>query len=570
MKIATSRLASACAVGAILAGCAGSPGSLVPLAPQASAAAHGPRTATSLMVSLKVPSGAPPASVLLAVNASIHGKRLAGVTLNPVPGASVCGKASGGWFECEESLAIKPGTYSLQVTTFSGKNGSGKFVTPLPAYPFVAVTGVNNLSFSLGGAPAAVGIALMGTSLFATGTQSTGFHLAGVGKLAQQIAVVDVKDAQGNVLLGTAVPSPTFATTATSHLAITAIAGTQGRFYTLTPLAQTSAAVVATAKAGTLSVKAGFALQPVFYSINCSNTTVTEFVPWSNNPIATITSYDGIFSNSAMAVDASGNLYVANYGAASPSSPGVMVFAPGSTKAFRTISNLNYPEFLAVDASGDVYVNENNADVEEFTPGGGSTPSRVLSTSTSPTGISSPYGLAIDANQNLIVANDGLGVSIYAPGQSTTPAAVISAGTNGARWPAFDTSGNLYVVNNGGSNVTEYATPLSASSPVAHTFGSSASINGPGSIAVDGQGNVYVVNTGNETVSEFSPSGSLVRTIDGLSLWGTNLVATDAIGKAYFPNDDYNTVAVFAPGSATSPAATYASPGGPMDVAVWP
>ena len=173
---------------------------------------------------------------------------------------------------------------------------------------------------------------------------------------------------------------------------------------------------------------------------------MSAYAPWSTTPILTLDSSTGIASNSAMALDAAGNLYLANY-EASPDGA-VLEFAPGGTSPSRTIGSLNDPNFIALDAQNDVFVSEGGSDVKEFTPGGGSTPSRTLSNATS--GLTSPAGLAVDAAGNLYVADTAGSVSIFAPGTSETASAAMSAGMSAPQWVAFDPAGNLYVANSTG------------------------------------------------------------------------------------------------------------------------
>ncbi len=67
-----------------------------------------------------------------------------------------------------------------------------------------------------------------------------------------------------------------------------------------------------------------------------------------------------------------------------------------------------------------------------------------------------PDALAFDSSGNLYVANDGNTVSEFAPG-STTASATYSAGVSEPDALAFDSSGNLYVANSGNSTVSEFS-----------------------------------------------------------------------------------------------------------------
>jgi hypothetical protein len=228
---------------------------------------------------------------------------------------------------------------------------------------------------------------------------------------------------------------------------------------------------------------------------------------------------------------------------------------------------------LAIDAAGDIFVTEavGGVDVKEFTPSGGSTPSRTLSSTTSPTGIDIPAGLAVDAAGNLYVANNGgsIGVAVFAPGTSTTPAFTFNAGTNKPYYDTFDAAGNLYVSNYGGDTVTEYSPPFSHATAVHHTFGSSMTTAKPLAIATDSLSDLYV-GLGSGSVVEYNASGTVVRTLPSLGSTITSL-AVDALDNADIPGDTGNAAYVFAPGTAVMPATTFTTGvSDPVAVASWP
>ena len=443
------------------------------------------------------------ASIQITAYDTNHVYVLAKVIQNTVPGTGTCSAVSGGKYACRIDLVLPPGNDSFDVTAFDAKGGTGNQLSAISRFPFDIVAGrANDIAMTLGGFTASLEVSLTGTSIFAAGNTMLGFSIGGVGKNAAQHFSIVAKDADGNVIVNPGAPQLALTSTDTTHIAIAS--SSPGNF-TVTPLAQAAAplAMTATAKraAGGAPFSAHFALNlvPILYEISCWNTTVAAYAPWSTSPILTLTAANGIAANSAMALDASGNLYVAN-DVAMPDGA-VLEFTPGSTTAARTISSLDSPTYLAVDAGGNVFVTE-SSDVKEFTPGGGSTPSRTLGAGA---GLSGAAGLAVDSAGNLYVANSGgtAGISVFAPGTPTTATFSINAGMNQPKWPALDVSGNLYVANYGGHNVTEYAAPLSAASTVLNTFGSSMSIDQPQAIAVDAFGNVYVANTSAGSAVEF-------------------------------------------------------------------
>ena len=156
---------------------------------------------------------------------------------------------------------------------------------------------------------------------------------------------------------------------------------------------------------------------------------------------------------SALAVDPSGDLAVDNiYGQ-------VFVFAPGATQPYWVTQYGNdYSTALAFDASGSMYVanfGSNGGDpgnVSVYSPGA-KTPRLVITN-----GIVEPNALAFDASGNLYVLNYCIyehsgclqhpAVTVYAPGASV-PMLTITDEVEGLGDIAVDLAGNLYVANEG-------------------------------------------------------------------------------------------------------------------------
>src|SRR5207253_2507024 len=124
----------------------------------------------------------------------------------------------------------------------------------------------------------------------------------------------------------------------------------------------------------------------------------------------------------------------------------VSKFAPGATTASATLKGLGTCDALAFDAAGNLYVaNYNLNTVSKFAPGA-TTAGAIL------TGVSQPDALAFDTLGNLYVANYSGTVSKFAPGAAgatTLPASKPDA-------LAVDGGGNLYVANLGTNSITEF------------------------------------------------------------------------------------------------------------------
>jgi sugar lactone lactonase YvrE len=202
----------------------------------------------------------------------------------------------------------------------------------------------------------------------------------------------------------------------------------------------------------------------------------------------------GISNPRVLAVDSKNNLYVLNTSGSSSSSSSsgstgsVSVYAPGRRNPIREITNgITTPMAMAVDAAGDIAVANGTGSSSSSSSSSSSAAGSVVfynagtksPAETITSGITSPRCLAIDANGTIYVGNGqggssssssssssaGGSVTIYPPGNSS-PSRTITDGTSNPGALAIAPNGELYVAN----------APDSSSS--------SSSGNGGGSIAV--------------------------------------------------------------------------------------
>jgi hypothetical protein len=239
-----------------------------------------------------------------------------------------------------------------------------------------------------------------------------------------------------------------------------------------------------------------------------------------------------------LTVDGSGNIYVAdtyNHTIRKITSTGAVSTVAGqagsSGSADGTGSNarFNYPSGVAVDSSGNLYVADtNNFTIRKITPAGAvSTVAGLAGISGISDGdgsaarFSSPEGVTVDGSGNLYVADtDNHTIRKITPAGAVTTLAGL-AGTSGGgdgsgsvaqfQYPsdlAVDSAGNLYVADTDNHTIRKI-TPAGLVGTVAGLAGSSGSTDGVGSVArmfyptgaaLDGAGNVYVADTNNHTV----------------------------------------------------------------------
>ena len=228
---------------------------------------------------------------------------------------------------------------------------------------------------------------------------------------------------------------------------------------------------------------------------------VSVFAPPSRLLVRTIT--NGVYEPLALAVDRSGNLYVANgengdYG-------NIAIYPPGSVTPSRTITEGIYdPESLAFDSSGNLYVgNGLYADsVTVYSPSGALLRSIV-------DGVRDPESIALDSHNDLFVANteDGAGrtVTVYAPGK-TKLVQTITDGIDCPQSLTIDSTGNLYVANNANGTATVYAP---GSRKLMRTI--SKKVGAPWVVAVDSNDNLYLGSFGSRDKIGIYPPGHLSR-----------------------------------------------------------
>jgi sugar lactone lactonase YvrE len=166
-------------------------------------------------------------------------------------------------------------------------------------------------------------------------------------------------------------------------------------------------------------------------------------------------------------------------------------------------------------------------------------------------GINNPDALAFDSSGNLYVANNGCTfssckpiapptVTVYAPG-STMVLRTIKKGVDNPAALVFDGAGNLYVAN--------YGCPASS---CRHVLPSTVAVYAPGStktlrtirtavdqpfaLTFDGSGNLYVANYGLNTVTVYGPGGTKVLRTIKKGVDRPDALAFDGSGNLYVAN----------------------------------
>jgi sugar lactone lactonase YvrE len=357
------------------------------------------------------------------------------------------------------------------------------------------------------------------------------------------------------------------------------------------------------------------------YVTNQSNQvgTITIYAAGSNGdtaPIAIIGgSNTGLISPQGIAVDSSGKIYVADSGALSvfvypslsTSGSGPLNEAPVATIRGSS-TDLEFPVGIALDSSGNIYVADPGAvSVFVYSAGshGNAAPTAIIGGGS--TGLNSPEGIAVDSTPGNIYVSDASGsVFVYPPllgsgwvsgppaMYSVAPTATISGGNTGLATPegiALDSSDSIYVANSGPWTVTVYTqsqmisgcsgTPSTCNlTPSATISGPATDLSNPEGVALDSGGNIYVADgDAADSVTVYSPLGgagwaagspatysvapkAAISTTMTTGLINPQGVALDSSGNIYVADVDAKSVFVYPAGSNGNAAPTATISGG--------
>lgn len=265
---------------------------------------------------------------------------------------------------------------------------------------------------------------------------------------------------------------------------------------------------------------------------------------------------------SGVAVDASGNVYVAddgNHKIRKITPTGVVTTFAGSTEGFAdgtgSTAQFNSPKGIAVDASGNVYVtDEGNFKIRKITPAGAVT---TLAGSTvgfaDGSGTSAQFnllrGIAVDAAGNVYAADRGnhrirkispAGVVTTLAGSSrgSTDGTGVTAKFNELKGIAVDASGNVYAADEFNHKIRKI-TPAGLVTTLAGStegFADGAALESqfdrPSDVAVDASGSIYVADGANHKIRKLRVEGT-VTTLAGSVIGFADGTATGA--KFDFP-----------------------------------
>ncbi len=233
--------------------------------------------------------------------------------------------------------------------------------------------------------------------------------------------------------------------------------------------------------------------------------------------------------------DAAGNVIVADGGnnRIRKITPGGVVSTiagdgtPGILNGTALSAQFNYPRGVAVDASGNIYVADaGNNLIRKISPQGivstvaGDSTAGFRDGPVASAKFNFPFELVVDPSGNIYVTDGGN----HRVRKITSAGEVMTIGEATLGVPegiAIDASLNLYIADAAGHKIIKM-TPAGGTSTLAGT-GAPGFVNGPGNIAqffnpegiaVDKVGNIYVGDLSNNAIRKITPAG-LVSTLAG-------------------------------------------------------
>jgi trimeric autotransporter adhesin len=290
------------------------------------------------------------------------------------------------------------------------------------------------------------------------------------------------------------------------------------------------------------------------YSIS----TIAGGVPPATPAVATGTS---IGTPQRTTLDGAGNLYFTSLNSVFKlDTGGNLTLIAGTSRAGYSGDNgpavsaeLNGPQGLAMDSSGNLYIADSQNNVVRMVSGGIiTTVVGIGSPGYSGDGgqatgaqLNAPGGMTIDKSNNLYIADTANNVirlvtlpagniitfagTLY-PGYSGDLSAATAAQMFGPTDVAFDGStGNVYIADAGNSlirvvttdgNINTYAGSTTATMSEDGIVATMSILNQPHGVAVDSSGNVYISQYGDSRIRKVTASKQIISTVAGTGVYG--------------------------------------------------
>ncbi len=244
-------------------------------------------------------------------------------------------------------------------------------------------------------------------------------------------------------------------------------------------------------------------------------------------PVAPVTqlTVSGLNAPQGVALDAQGNLYIADTG-----NRAIKKWIPGTQAPSTLVSGLSTPTGVAVDTNGNVYIADSGSQsIQRWSP---------VSQQLTPmaTGLVSPFGVAVD-NQGDVFFSDCGSNSIQEWNVSSASLVTLASALNDPTGLSADRLGNVYFANTGSDAIVQWNIAAQAAAiPV-----SSGTLE-PLGVAVDGQGNIDFSDTGSNSVLQWNAANQQLVTWVSSGLNHPAGVALDAQGNLYVADQNNNAI----------------------------
>jgi streptogramin lyase len=229
---------------------------------------------------------------------------------------------------------------------------------------------------------------------------------------------------------------------------------------------------------------------------------------------------------------------LADVGGGAVPGPTLPAGATAPTAELNTLADILAP---CINSNGST--GECSSLFTDATPSGGSAPTNTIDAALD---VAQNPSNNVSALYNLVTGTAPFQPTLgSAPNDWTVAINFTDATLNAPAALVLDSSGNVWVVNTGGSSLTEFSNSGTVLSGVSGYTG--GGLNGPRFAAIDISGNIWLTNA-NNSISEFSTSGVAVTGSSGYTGGGLNSSEGIAVltgGRIIIANNGNNSLSIF-------------------------